>query len=109
MTIPFEDLNNPEKLAALLKNLRESFGGFVDLGVINQDGLQTTYVGPYELEGKDYSDQAWFKEVQEKGFHISDVFLGFRKVPHLVIAVKHTLPDGSFYRAADRPRHDTLQ
>lgn len=93
----FADLNDPEKLAVLMKNLRESFGGFVDLGVITRDGLQTTYVGPYELEGRDYHDQQWFKEVLEKGFHISDIFLGFRKVPHLVIAVKHTLPDGSFY------------
>jgi signal transduction histidine kinase len=93
----FGDLNDPEKLAVLMKNLRESFGGFVDLGVITRDGLQTAYVGPYELEGRDYHDQQWFKEVKEKGFHISDVFLGFRKVPHLVIAVKHTLPDGSFF------------
>jgi signal transduction histidine kinase len=92
----YDDLNNPEKLAALLKNLRESFGGFVDLGVIDKKGLQTTYVGPYALEGKNYSDQQWFKEVQEKGFYISDVFLGFRKVPHLVIAVKYDLPDDSF-------------
>jgi signal transduction histidine kinase len=29
--------------------------------------------------------------------YISDVFLGFREVPHLVIAVKHEQPDGSFY------------
>jgi signal transduction histidine kinase len=28
---------------------------------------------------------------------ISDVFLGFRKVPHLIIAFKHTLPNGAFY------------
>ena len=93
----FADLNDPEKLAVLMKNLRESFGGFVDLGIITSDGLQTTYVGPYELEGRNYHDQQWFKEVKDKGFHISDVFLGFRKVPHLVIAVKYTLPDGSFF------------
>jgi two-component system, NtrC family, sensor kinase len=93
----FKDLNNPKHLEALLNNLRESFGGFVDLGVINSDGLQTTYVGPYQLEGKNYNDQAWFHEVCEKGFHISDVFLGFRKVPHLVIAARHNLSDGSFF------------
>ena len=89
-------LNNIE-LETLLKNLRESFGGFVDLGVINKDGVQTTYVGPYQLEGKNYSDQAWFHEASEKGFHISDVFLGFRQVPHLVIAVRYNLLEGSFY------------
>ncbi len=95
-----EELNDPKQLEALLKNLRDSFGGFVDLGVINSKGLQTTYVGPYALAGKDYSDQQWCKEVQEKGFFISDVFMGFRKVPHLVIAVKHTLPDGSYISCA---------
>ena len=94
---PFEELNNPEHLAFLLKNLRDSFGGFVDLGVIDMYGTQTTYVGPYNLQGKNYKDQAWCQEISEKGFHISDVFLGFRKVPHLVIAVRHELPDGSFF------------
>jgi len=93
----YAELTDPAKLAILLDNLRESYGGFVDLGVIDNNGVQTTYVGPYSLQGKDYSDQAWCSEVQEKGFHISDVFLGFRKVPHMVIAVKHTLPDGSSY------------
>lgn len=93
----YAELTDPGKLATLLDNLRESYGGFVDLGVIDNNGVQTTYVGPYSLQGKDYSDQAWCSEVQEKGFHISDVFLGFRKVPHMVIAVKHTLPDGSSY------------
>ena len=92
-----EHLNNTKRIETLLKNLRESFGGFVDLGVINKDGVQTTYVGPYQLEGKNYSDQAWFHEASEKGFHISDVFLGFRQVPHLVIAVRYNLLEGSFY------------
>jgi signal transduction histidine kinase len=106
-----EDLNDSVKLDELLKNLRESFGGFVDLGVIDKNGLQTTYVGPYHLEGKDYNNQAWFKEVREKGFHISEVFLGFRNVPHLVIAVKHDRPDGSFYvlrTAIDTKRFNEL-
>jgi signal transduction histidine kinase len=29
--------------------------------------------------------------------HISDVFPGFRRVPHLVIAARHELPEGDFY------------
>ena len=32
-----------------------------------------------------------------EGTYISDVFLGFRHVPHLAIAIKHHRPDGSFY------------
>jgi len=45
-------------------------------------------VGPYELLGKNYKDAPWFKEVMERGDYISDVFLGFRRVPHIIMAVK---------------------
>lgn len=93
----FAELNDAGHLSHLLKNLQASFGGFIDLGVITKDGRQSNYVGPYELAGKDYSQQEWFKEVIEAGFHISDVFLGFRNTPHLVISVKHGLPGGDFF------------
>jgi len=85
----FETLNDPERLAAILKNLKEAFGGgFVDLGIIDPLGYQRTYVGPYELEGKDYSGQGWYKEVLERGVYVSDVFMGFRNMPHIVVAVR---------------------
>lgn len=85
----FESLNNPQRLAGILKNLKRSFGGgFVDIGVVDAAGYQENYVGPYNLEGKDYSGQKWFKQVLESGMYISDVFLGYRKVPHLVIAAR---------------------
>ncbi len=92
-----ERLNNPERLAEILKNLKKSFGGFTDLGVIDSTGRQSNYIGPYELMNKDYNDQKWYRQVSERGIHISDVFLGYRKVPHLVIAVKRDLADGSFF------------
>jgi signal transduction histidine kinase len=93
----FDELNSSDRLAAILENLKTGFGGFVDLGVIDASGIQRTYVGPYELEGRNYSEQDCFREVLARGVCISDVVLGFRQVPHLVIAVKHMLPDGSFY------------
>ena len=93
----FEELNDQIRLDQVLVNLKNAFGGFVDLGVIDSSGTQRTYVGPYKLEGKDYSNQDWFREVVTRGVYISDVFLGFRRVPHLVIAVKHALPNRSFY------------
>lgn len=91
-----EELYQPEKLKSILVNLRDSFEGFVDLGVIDQTGLQRNYVGPYDLEGKDYSNQDWFKEIAAKKIYISEVYLGFRNVPHMIIGVRHILPDGSF-------------
>jgi two-component system NtrC family sensor kinase len=92
-----EALSNPRRLQALLSNLKVGVGGFIDLGVIDAAGEQKTYIGPYPLEGKNYRNQGWFKEVLERGSYISDVFLGFRNLPHLVIAVKHDLPGGSYY------------
>ncbi|MBW2317579.1 MAG: ATP-binding protein [Deltaproteobacteria bacterium] len=92
-----KELNDPAVLAELLQALQKAFTGFTDLGVIDTSGRQRTYVGPFELTGKDYSGQEWFEEVLSRGVYISDVFLGYRQLPHLVIAVKHNLPDGSFY------------
>ncbi|RJQ66511.1 MAG: sensor histidine kinase [Desulfobacteraceae bacterium] len=90
-------LSDPERLEAILGSLKKSFGGgFMDLGVIGADGDQIAYVGPFRLEHKDYHDQPWFQLVVDRGIYISDVFLGYRQVPHLIIAVKQSLPDGSF-------------
>jgi len=90
-------LSDPLRLTALLDNLKKGFGGFTDLGVIDANGLQHTYVGPYNLAGVNYSDQDWFQDLRESGVYISEVFLGFRQQPHLVLAVKHRLPNGGFY------------
>jgi signal transduction histidine kinase len=92
-----EVLHDPARLATILENLKKGFGGFVDLGMIDATGKQRAYVGPYKLRGIDYSGQEWFKEVKSRGVYISDVFLGFRHVPHLVIAIKHTLPKAGCY------------
>jgi signal transduction histidine kinase len=92
-----EDLQNPNRLSEVLENLKKSIGGFSDIGVIDQTGIQINYVGPYQLIGLDYSDQAWYREVLERHVYISDVFLGIRHVPHFVIAIRHDLPDGTFF------------
>ena len=93
-----EELNNHNVLEFILENLKESFGGgFMDIGVIDSSGNQMSYVGPYPLEGKNYRNQDWYKQAVERGVHVSDVFLGYRMVPHIVISVKHVIPNGSFY------------
>ncbi|MBW1703933.1 MAG: ATP-binding protein [Deltaproteobacteria bacterium] len=93
----FEVLNTPGVLEQILKNLKNSFGGFTDLGLIDPLGRQRGYVGPFKLAGKDYSDQNWYREVMKNGVYISDVFLGFRNVPHIVIAVKRSCTNGLCY------------
>jgi signal transduction histidine kinase len=94
---PPQALTDPERLAAILEGMQKSFGGgFMDLGLIGADGRQKAYVGPFSLKDKDYREQAWFRLVVDRGVYVSDVFLGYRQVPHLIIAVKQDLPDGSF-------------
>jgi two-component system, NtrC family, sensor kinase len=93
----FEVLNNDERLALILENLTNSIGGFTDLGLFNSSGRQIRYIGPYALKDKDYAEEEWFKKVVSCGTFISDVYLGFREVPHLVIAIKKEMENGSFY------------
>jgi two-component system NtrC family sensor kinase len=94
----YEDLCDPEKLNRIFLDMQDSFGGLVDLGVIDASGNQRSYVGRYELEGKNYKDQDWFHEVSVRRVYVSDVFLGYRDFPHFVIAVrKDEGQTGDFY------------
>jgi signal transduction histidine kinase len=93
----YNDLSSDASLKTVLNNLNDSFGGFIDLGLIDSDGIQTHYAGPYELKGKNYKDQDWFQEVLLRGIYVSDVFLGYRDLPHFVIAFKTEKEDGDFY------------
>jgi len=101
----FDALNDPARLAVLLDNLNQRFGGFMDLGLIDRNGIQRTYVGASRLEGLNYSDRPWFREVSKRGVYISELILGYRNEPHLDFAVRRNLPDGSFFvlRAALQP------
>ena len=58
-----------------------------DLGVIDARGRHLAYIGPYDLLDKNYARTFWFNAVMEKRLYISDMFMGFRKVPHFIIAV----------------------
>jgi signal transduction histidine kinase len=96
-TSSYEKLVDAAHLADILENLKKGFGGFVDLGVIDSRGVQMAYAGPYDLQGRNYSRQRWFGKVQERGIYISNVFLGYRNTPHLVVAVKSEFPGGGFF------------
>ncbi|WP_422393753.1 sensor histidine kinase [Pseudodesulfovibrio cashew] len=82
------NLRDCDNLASILASLKSSFGGFVDIGIINNQGSQIAYIGPYDLLGRDYRDQAWFENTMTQGTYVSNVFLGFRDEPHLVVARK---------------------
>jgi len=83
----FEDLSQSKTLDTVFDHLQRESQAFVDLGVFNKDGLHVAYRGPYSLKGKVYKDTDWFKEVMKHGYYISDIFLGYRQVPHFIIAL----------------------
>lgn len=85
----FQELSRPKALAEVFNRLQGKSDAFIDLGIFNDAGLHVAYHGPYRLTGKIYKDTQWFQEVMKHGYYISDVFLGYRKVPHFVIAVAH--------------------
>jgi two-component system, NtrC family, sensor kinase len=89
----------PRDYLRVQRNLNDVFtavsksGDIVDLHTIDSSGEQLAYVGPYRssIAGKDYKDAPWFKEVLVSGRHISDVFKGYRGIPHFVVAVTDPL------------------
>ncbi|MFH1845016.1 MAG: ATP-binding protein [bacterium] len=96
-----DDLISAGALAVQLEGLNTATnGGFTDLGVIGEDGDHLAYVGPFDLADRNYREAEWFQAVRSRGAFISDVFLGFRQVPHCVIALEINGPEGPWYLRA---------
>jgi len=87
-TASVENLAQPGELRNVLTILNKRQQSFVDLGIIDADGKHLAYEGPFRLEDRNYGGEPWFEETMVRGVDISDVFLGFRRVPHFVIAVR---------------------
>jgi two-component system NtrC family sensor kinase len=85
----YMNLSNPDTIKSIFKNLQINASAFVDLGVFEGNGVHVAYAGPFELEGKEYGETEWFREVSRKGYYISDVFLGYRRIPHFIIAIQN--------------------
>jgi two-component system, NtrC family, sensor kinase len=83
----FEYLSQQENLLKVFERLQTKSNTFMDLGVFDQEGVHVAYHGPYKLTGRIYKEEDWFSAVMEKGYYTSDIFLGFRRVPHFVIAM----------------------
>jgi len=83
----YDFLADPVNLSNVFERLEKESNAFLDLGIFDEEGLHVAYQGPYKLVGKHYGKEEWFKEVMKKGYFISDVFLGYRRIPHFIIAL----------------------
>ncbi|MBV5316259.1 MAG: two-component sensor histidine kinase [Desulfobulbaceae bacterium] len=101
----YDQLFDEQRLTLLLDNLKSGLGDWSELGVIDHSGIQRNYAGPHPLKDMDYSHQDWYKNLNYSDAdsyqdriamrsNISEVFLGFRNTPHLVISVLHSNPFG---------------
>ena len=93
----YDELSRTGRLREVLKNLKLGFGGLTDLSIISDTGNQEAYAGPFQLEGKNYSDQPWFQESRKRDAYVSSIFKGYRDIPHFIIAVRSRRPDGGAY------------
>ena len=89
----FNDIIDERRLSHIFEIMNSRAGGFVDLGVIDSNGQHLAYIGPYDLKGLNYYQQAWFGEVMARGVYISDVYMGYRRLPHFIIAVRRNQKD----------------
>lgn len=87
-THTFQYMIQDTNLSEIFEVMNLRAGAFVDLGVIDSAGQHVAYVGPYDLRGLNYYVQPWFGEVMTKGVYISDVYMGYRQLPHFIIAVR---------------------
>jgi two-component system NtrC family sensor kinase len=86
----YQRLSDEAFLQSILASLQRNYRYvMVDLGVINGDGQQAAYAGPFRLAEADYAETDWFQETMHTGHVISDVFLGLRRQPHFIVAVKN--------------------
>ncbi|MGB9852135.1 MAG: sensor histidine kinase [Candidatus Kapaibacteriota bacterium] len=90
-------LKDKNTLGNIFQSLRNSFEGFVDIGVLDSNGLQFNYIGMYNLLGKNYKSQDWFLRTLFTGINISDVYEGYRGVPHFSISVLKNVKPNEFY------------
>ncbi len=95
-THSFDQLKNEEYLNRVFTLLQMRSKSYVDIGIIDRDGEHVAYVGPYQLKGLNYKNEEWFHETMLRGTYVSDVFTGFRRFPHFIIAIMRREGDRSW-------------
>lgn len=86
----FEKLGDEFFLQQQLGTLQMEYSSvFSDLGIVDHQGSQIAYAGPFKLEKAVYSEADWFQRAISSHAFISDVFLGLRGFPHFIVTVRN--------------------
>jgi len=76
------------ELERVFSLMKEESGIYSDIGIIDDQGRHLVYLGPHDLSGRNYRGADWFRALQDREVYVSDLFLGYRAIPHYIIAVK---------------------
>lgn len=93
----YQSMKEPRRLATILKNLQSGVGGFTDIGLVNAAGNMEAYTGPYQLYGANLCNEKCYRQVLKNGTYISDVTGDNGVGRRIVIAIKHDLPENTFF------------
>lgn len=88
-TNSYQQLTDEDYLNKVFDVMHTKSNSYMDIGIIDDEGNHRAYVGPYYnlLKSVNYKNEPWFSAVKAHGIYISDIFMGYRKVPHFIIAV----------------------
>lgn len=82
----YRELSDEAFLKGIFDHLRKEQGQvFQDMGIVDHEGRQVAYAGPYRLENANYAGAEWFKSAIREASYISDVFTGLRGTPHFIV------------------------
>ncbi len=96
-THSLKQLGDESYLNKLFDTMQTRSKSYIDIGIIDQEGNHLAYIGPYpELKEVNYKKEDWFQSAMSGGVYISDVFLGYRKFPHFIIAIMSREKDKSW-------------
>lgn len=84
-----DNFSNEYFIKQKLAELQQAYDRvFVDLGLINDQGIQISYAGPHALINADYAKAEWFHKAINTSYFTSDVFYGLRGAPHFIISAR---------------------
>ncbi len=86
----------PAIMREMLQKLNRASDTFVDIGFFDSSGQQLAYEGPYDvLSRREYGGEPWFAALKEakRDYVVTDIYSGFRGIPHFTIAVRRTIRD----------------
>jgi signal transduction histidine kinase len=97
------DLKNPEFLRDILDDVQTEFPDVIDLGLIDEHGIQVSQAGFGDIPRRDYSQFAWFREAGINGRSVSDVMEDESGVLHFDVIVRYSATNASTLRIALDP------